>query len=88
MMFLQPENFQLGPNGTMACPGGTVLVTDDIECDHSSIVLGKEFIRCSACSYPTRVKGCFVDGNRMYLSNKEDPDGYTAENFVAVCKRK
>ena len=84
MMFLQSEIYLLGGKGSMSCPSGTVLVTDEHECRESAAVFGKPFesIGC----YRTDVAGCFDNGPNIFLSNC--PTGFTALTHAAVCKRK
>ena len=84
MMFLQSGNYEIGVKGSMSCPGGTVLVTDEDECRDSATVFGKPFngIGC----YKTDVAGCLDNGPYIYLSNCAY--GSTRWNYAAVCKRK
>ena len=84
MMFLQSGNYQLGAKGSMSCPGGTVLVTNEDECRDSATVFGKPF-NGIAC-FMTDVAGCHDNGPYIYLSNCAARS--TAWNHAAVCKRK
>ena len=84
MMFMQSEKYKLGVKGSMSCPGGTVLVTDEDECRDSATVFGKPFY--GVVCYNTAVAGCIDNGPHIFLNNCGH--GFPASNHAAVCRRK
>ena len=52
--------------GTMNCPKGYLLVTDEVECRDSAAFLGKAF--ASVGCFEVDRAGCHINHGRIYLS--------------------
>ena len=86
MIILQSEKYQLGTEGIMSCPRGTIVVEDELECRDSADQFGKQMLPDILC-YGTEFPGCFDNGASFIKSTCHHPMSTHSVRSV-VCKRK